>query len=375
MPNSHNSNEPNEPLLKNNPDRFVILPIQHQDVWDAYLEHKGALWDVDEVDLSKDPHDWKKLDDDERHFISHVLAFFAASDGIVLENLLANFAKEIQIPEARAFYSFQGFIENVHSEVYARLIDSLIRDATEKKRLLNAIETIPVVKKKAEWALKWIGDLNKCYFEDLPESAQNVVLSNPNIDADTKAWTQEKRRPFAERLVAFAAVEGIFFSGSFCSIYWLKERDDFDGSMMPGLIQSNELISRDEGMHQDFACLLYSKLQNKLPETRVHEIIREAVEIEKEFITDAIPCDLINMNAQDMKQYIEFVANRLLVSLKCAPIWKDSETGKSVSCPFKFMENLGQDNKSNFFERRVSEYQRAGVLGKNNKISFNISNF
>lgn len=362
-----------EPLLEENPDRFVILPIQHHDVWEAYLDHKGALWDVDEVDLSKDPHDWKKLDDDERHFISHVLAFFAASDGIVLENLLANFSKEIQIPEARAFYSFQGFIENVHSEVYARLIDSLIKDADEKKHLLNAIETIPVVKQKAEWAMKWIGDLNKCYFEDLPKSAQETLLSS-DLDQEMKSWTEEKRRPFAERLIAFAAVEGIFFSGSFCSIYWLKERDDFDGSMMPGLIQSNELIARDEGMHQDFACLLYSKIVNQLPEERVHEIIKEAVEIEKEFITAAIPCDLINMNAGEMKQYIEFVANRLLTSLRVSPIWKD-ESGKPVKCPFKFMENLGQDNKSNFFERRVSEYQRAGVLGKNNKISFDISNF
>lgn len=373
MQKSKNTHE-REPLLQDNPDRFVILPIKYREIWDAYLEHKGALWDVDEVDLSKDPHDWTKLDDDERHFISHVLAFFAASDGIVLENLLANFAKEIQIPEARAFYSFQGFIENVHSEVYARLIDSLIKDETQKKKLLNAIETIPVVKKKAEWALKWIGDLNECYFEDLPECGQNAILSNPNLDAQTKQWTTIKRRSFSERLIAFAAVEGIFFSGSFCSIYWLKERDDFDGSMMPGLIQSNELIARDEGMHQDFACLLYSYIENKVPEERVHEIIKEAVDIEKEFITDAIPCDLINMNADLMKQYIEFVANRLLGSLKCSPIWKD-ENGKPVACPFKFMENLGQDNKSNFFERRVSEYQRAGVRGKNNKITFDISHF
>lgn len=363
-----------ETLLQDNPERFVILPIKYPKIWKAYEDHKAAIWDVPEVDLTQDPSDWnEKLDADERHFISHVLAFFAASDGIVLENLLANFAKEIQIPEARAFYSFQGFIENVHSEMYSRLIDTLIKDKQEKTRLLHAIDTIPVVAKKAEWAIKWIGNLNNTYFEDLPDCAKTDLLKS-DMSAETRKWVQQFKRPFAERLVAFAAVEGIFFSGSFCSIYWLKERDDLDGAIMPGLVQSNELIARDEGLHQDFACLLYEMIDNKLPQERIHQIISEAVEIEKEFITEAIPCDLINMNAQLMKQYIEFVANRLCIALGYQPIYKD-ENGEPVENTFKFMENIGQDNKGNFFERKITEYQRANTLGKNKKISFSVKNF
>jgi ribonucleoside-diphosphate reductase beta chain len=364
-----------ELLLQDNPERFVILPIKYDKIWHAYLEHKGALWDVNEVDLSQDPHDWNdKLDADERYFLSHILAFFAASDGIVLENLVVNFMKEIQIPEARSFYGFQTFMENIHSEMYSRLIDTLIKNPEEKYRLLHAIDTIPVVRKKADWAVKWIGNLNKTYFDDLPTCVKTALTSNKKLTKETKVWMSEQKRPFAERLIAFAAVEGIFFSGSFCSIFWLKERDDLDGSIMPGLIQSNELIARDEGMHQEFACLLYTMISNKLPQERVHQIIEEAVEIEKEFITEAIPCNLINMNSQLMKTYIEFVANRLVKSLGYEPIYKNSD-GEYVECPFKFMDNLGQDNKGNFFEKKITEYQKANVLGKNKTIRFDVTKF
>ena len=376
-----------ELLLQENPERFVILPIKYSKIWQAYLKHKAAIWDVDEVDLAQDRYDWTtKLDDEERHFISHVLAFFAASDGIVLENLLVNFMQEIQIPEARAFYGFQTFMENIHSEMYSRLIDTLIKNPEEKDRLLHAIDTIPVVGKKADWAIKWIGNVTKSYFDDLPTEAKNEMHqlkaffdsgSAPGpFPKELQTWMNTTKKPFAERLVAFAAVEGIFFSGSFCSIYWLKERDDFGGIVMPGLIQSNELIARDEGMHQDFACLLYGMLENKLSQDRVYEIISEAVVIEKEFITEAIPCDLINMNADAMKQYIEFVANRLLVSLGYKPLYMDqNKRGEPVDCPFKFMENIGQDNKSNFFEKKVTEYQKANVMGNNKKVVFNVGKF
>ncbi|MGO2358716.1 MAG: ribonucleotide-diphosphate reductase subunit beta, partial [Mesonia sp.] len=266
-----------EPILQDNKDRFVIFPIQHDDIWQFYKKAEASFWTAEEVDLSSDMNDWQnKLNKDERYFISHVLAFFAASDGIVNENLAVNFVQEVQYPEARFFYGFQIMIENIHSEMYSLLIDTYIKDPKEKDYLLRAIETIPCVGKKADWALEWIESDN-----------------------------------FAERLIAFAAVEGIFFSGSFCSIFWLKKR-----GLMPGLTFSNELISRDEGLHCDFACLLYvNHLKNKLPEETVQKIIADAVEVEKEFVTEALPVRLIGMNAELMCQYIEFVADRLLVSL------------------------------------------------------------
>lgn len=310
------SNHMTEPLLIENKDRFVIFPIQHNDIWQFYKNAEASFWTAEEVDLSPDLHDWQnKLNDNERFFISRVLAFFAASDGIVNENLAINFLQEVQYPEARCFYGFQIMIENIHSEMYSILIDTYVKDSTEKDYLLRAIETIPCVTKKAKWALRWI----------------------------TKG-------SFAERLIAFAAVEGIFFSGSFCSIFWLKKR-----GLMPGLTFSNELISRDEGLHCDFACLLYANhLQNKLSEETVKEIIVDAVAIEKEFVTDALPVKLIGMNAELMCQYIEFVADRLLVALGCNKVW-------NATNPFDFMELISLQGKTNFFERRVGEYQKTGV--------------
>lgn len=309
----------NEPLLKENKDRFVIFPIQHHGIWEFYKKHEAAFWTAEEIDLHADLVDWNdKLNDDERYFIKHVLAFFAASDGIVNENLAENFLHEVQYPEARFFYGFQIMMENIHSETYSLLIDTLIKDPIEKDRLLHAIDTVPCVKRKAEWALRWIS-----------------------------------KGSFAERLIAFAAVEGIFFSGSFCSIFWLKKR-----GLMPGLSFSNELISRDEGLHCDFACLLYTKhLLNKLPKKTVETIIRDAVEIEKEFVTDALPVNLIGMNAKLMQQYIEFVADRLLVEL-------GNEKVYNAMNPFDFMEMISLQGKTNFFEKRVGEYQKAGVLNK-----------
>lgn len=310
------SNHMTEPLLIENKDRFVIFPIQHNDIWQFYKNAEASFWTAEEVDLSPDLHDWQnKLNDNERFFISRVLAFFAASDGIVNENLAINFLQEVQYPEARCFYGFQIMIENIHSEMYSLLIDTYVKDPIEKDYLLRAIETIPCVTKKAKWALRWI----------------------------TKG-------SFAERLIAFAAVEGIFFSGSFCSIFWLKKR-----GLMPGLTFSNELISRDEGLHCDFACLLYANhLQNKLSEETVREIIVDAVAIEKEFVTDALPVKLIGMNAELMCQYIEFVADRLLVALGCNKVW-------NATNPFDFMELISLQGKTNFFERRVGEYQKTGV--------------
>lgn len=305
-----------EPILQENKDRFVIFPIQHDDIWQFYKKAEASFWTAEEVDLSPDMNDWQnKLNKDERYFISHVLAFFAASDGIVNENLAVNFVQEVQYPEARCFYGFQIMIENIHSEMYSLLIDTYVKDTTEKDYLLCAIETIPCVGKKAEWALRWIESEN-----------------------------------FAERLIAFAAVEGIFFSGSFCSIFWLKKR-----GLMPGLTFSNELISRDEGLHCDFACLLYTNhLQHKLPEATVQQIIMDAVAIEKEFVTDALPVRLIGMNAELMCQYIEFVADRLLVALGGKKVW-------NATNPFDFMELISLQGKTNFFERRVGEYQKTGV--------------
>ncbi len=308
--------EREEPLLKENPNRFVLFPIQHDDVWAMYKKAEASFWTPEEVDLSKDTKDWLALTEKERHFVSHVLAFFAASDGIVNENLAMNFSNQVQWPEARCFYGFQIMMENLHSEQYSLLIDTYIKDPVEKDKLFKAIETVPCVKKKADWAITWM---------------------------------QSEEADFASRLMAFACVEGIFFSGSFCAIYWLKER-----GVMPGLTTSNEFISRDEGMHTDFACLLYSKLLHKLSKTKAHKMVREAVRIEKEFITDALPCALIGMNAKLMGQYIEFVADRLLVQLGYPKIW-------GVACPFAFMERISLEGKTNFFEKRVAEYSKAGV--------------
>ena len=306
-----------EPILKENPDRFVIFPIQHQELWEEYKKQQACIWTAEEIDLSADLDDWRNvLSEDEKYFVKNVLAFFAASDGIVNENLAENFVKEVQYTEAKFFYGFQIMMENVHSETYSLLIDTYITDPAEKHKLFHAIDTIPAVQKKAEWALKWVG--------------------SPH---------------FQERLIAFAAVEGIFFSGSFCSIFWLKKR-----GLMPGLSFSNELISRDEGMHTDFAVLLHNKyLANKVSETRIKEIVTGALEIEKEFITESLPVRLIGMNSDLMKQYLEFVADRLLVDLGCSKVY-------GVENPFDFMQNISLQGKTNFFEKRVGEYQKAGVL-------------
>ena len=307
-----------EPILNENKNRFVLFPIEHRDIWEFYKQAEASFWTAEEIDLSQDLKDWEKLNDGERHFVSHVLAFFAASDGIVNENIAENFVSEVQYTEAKFFYGFQIAIENIHSEVYSLLIDTYIKDTKKKDTLFNAIETLDCVKKKADWALRWISKAN-----------------------------------FAERLIAFAAVEGIFFSGSFCSIFWLKKR-----GLMPGLSFSNELISRDEGLHCDFACLLYNNhLVNKLPVERITQIITDAVAIEKEFVTDALPVKLIGMNADLMSQYIEFVADRLLVELNCPKVY-------NAVNPFDFMEMISLQGKTNFFEKRVGEYQKAGVMKK-----------
>lgn len=313
-----------EPILQENKNRFVLFPIEHDDIWKFYKKAEASFWTAEEIDLAPDLVDWdSKLNDDERHFIKHVLAFFAASDGIVNENLAENFVAEVQYTEAKFFYGFQIAMENIHSETYSLLIDTYIKDSAEKNKLFNAIETIDCVKKKAEWALRWIDNGS-----------------------------------FAERLVAFAAVEGIFFSGSFCSIFWLKKR-----GLMPGLSFSNELISRDEGLHCDFACLLYNNhLKNKLPKEQVQQIILDAVEIEKEFVVDALPVRLIGMNSDSMTQYIEFVADRLLVELGCKKVF-------NVSNPFDFMDMISIQGRTNFFEKRVGEYQKAGVMGGSKKFS------
>lgn len=305
-----------EPLLREDKSRFVIFPINHPDIWRFYKKAVASFWTTEEVDLSRDMDDWKKLKEGEQYFIKHVLAFFAASDGIVNENLVDRFMSEVQATEARSFYGFQIMMENIHSEMYAKLIENLIHDTKEKLALFNAIETMPAVAKKAEWALKWIGS-----------------------DA-----------PYSVRVVAFAAVEGIFFSGSFAAIFWLKKR-----GLMPGLTFSNELISRDEGLHCDFACLMYHYLVQKPSQERVIEIIKDAVKIEQEFLTDALPVRLIGMNCELMCQYIEFVADRLLVELGCPKQWRREN-------PFDFMEMISLEGKTNFFEKRVGEYQRAGVM-------------
>ncbi|MEM9296825.1 MAG: ribonucleotide-diphosphate reductase subunit beta [Bacteroidota bacterium] len=305
-----------EKILQENANRFVLFPIQHDDIWEYYKKAEASFWTAEEIDLSQDLRDWGNLNDGERHFISHVLAFFAASDGIVNENLAEHFVAEVQYTEAKFFYGFQIAIENIHSETYSLLIDTYVKDPAEKDKLFNAIETMDCVKKKADWALRWIDEGN-----------------------------------FQERLIAFAAVEGIFFSGSFCSIFWMKKR-----GLMPGLTFSNELISRDEGLHCDFACLLYNNhIQNKLQEETVIGIIKDAVEIEKEFVTSALPVNLIGMNADLMCQYIEFVADRLLFELVGQKVY-------GASNPFDFMEMISLQGKTNFFEKRVGDYQKAGVM-------------
>jgi ribonucleotide reductase beta subunit family protein with ferritin-like domain len=300
-----------EPLLEENPNRFVLFPIEHHDVWGMYKKMFDCMWRAEEIDFSKDMAHWEKLSEKEQHFIKMILAFFAASDGIVLENLGMRFLSEVQLPEARAAYGFQLMMENVHSETYSLLIDTYIKDDAEKKKLFEAIDNFPCIKKKADWAIKWI---------------------------------QDNRSSFAARLIAFACVEGIFFSGAFCSIYWLKKR-----GLMPGLTFSNELISRDEGMHTDLAIMLFNKLNKKLNKTKIKDIVREAVAIEKEFICEALPCKLIGMNSKLMSQYIEFVADRLLVQLGCTKEFKSEN-------PFDFMEMISLEGKTNFFEKRVSEY-------------------
>ncbi|KAL1594189.1 Ribonucleotide-diphosphate reductase (RNR), small subunit [Nothophoma quercina] len=315
--------EADEPLLQENPQRFVLFPIKYHDVWQMYKKAEASFWTAEEIDLSKDLHDWnKRLNDDERFFISHVLAFFAASDGIVNENLVERFSGEVQIPEARCFYGFQIMMENVHAETYSLLIDTYISEPKQRTYLFNAIDNIPCIRKKADWALRWISDKNST---------------------------------FANRLVAFAAVEGIFFSGSFASIFWLKKR-----GLMPGLTFSNELISRDEGMHTDFACLLFSLLNNRPSKEAVQAIITEAVEIEQEFLSDALPCALLGMNATLMCQYIEFVADRLLLALGNPKYY-------NATNPFDFMENISLAGKTNFFEKRVGDYQKAGVMASTKK--------
>ncbi len=319
-----------EPILQENKDRFVIFPIQHHDLWDWYKKQEACFWTAEEIDLHQDLSDWNgKLNDDERYFIKHILAFFAASDGIVNENLAENFVNEVQYSEAKFFYGFQIMMENIHSETYSLLIDTYVKEEKEKSVLFKAIENFPAIKKKADWALKWI--------------------ESPS---------------FAERLIAFAAVEGIFFSGAFCSIFWLKKR-----GLMPGLTFSNELISRDEGMHCDYAVHLHNNhLVNKVPKERIKEIIVDALDIEREFITESLPVSLIGMNAKLMTQYLEFVTDRLLVELQCEKVY-------NATNPFDFMDMISLQGKTNFFEKRVSEYQKAGVLNKekdsdSQKISF-----
>ena len=311
---SKNSKITNEPILAPDDNRFVMFPIKYQDIWDMYQKQVDCFWRPEEIDLTKDLAHWESLNKDEQYFISMILAFFAASDGIVLENLASRFMNEIQVSEARAFYGFQIAMENIHSHTYSNLIETYIKDKEEKSKLFNAISNYPCIKKKSDWAQKWIHD---------------------------------NRSSFATRLVAFACVEGIFFSGAFCSIFWLKKR-----GLMPGLTFSNELISRDEALHCEFAILLYNKLLKKIDKSRIHEIIKEAVEIETEFICDALPCRLIGMNSDLMTQYIKFVADRLVVQLGYKKIY-------NVIQPFQFMELISLESKSNFFEKIVSEYSLA----------------
>lgn len=316
-PSSYVEEKASEPLLDVNPQRFTMFPVKYDDIWQYYKKAEASFWTAEEVDLSDDRKHWESLTDDEKHFISHVLAFFAASDGIVLENLAVRFMKDVQVPEARAFYGFQVAIENIHSEMYSLLIDTYIRDTKEKQFLFKAIENIPCVRKKAEWAMRWI----------------------------------DSSEGFGERLIAFACIEGIFFSGSFCAIYWLKKR-----GLMPGLTFSNELISRDEGLHRDFACLLFGYLNEKPAPEVVRRIVEEAVAIEKEFVCESLPCNLVGMNAELMSEYIEFVADHLLGQL-------GMDKSYGTANPFDWMELISLQGKTNFFEKRVGEYQKSGVMG------------
>ena len=316
-----------EPMLQENKDRFVLFPIQHPDLWKKYKNHCAVMWFAEEIDLSKDMAHWEKMTENERHFIKHIIGFFAGSDGIVMENLATRFTREVQWPEAKFFYAVQNQMEAIHSETYSLLIDTYIHDPKEKHDILHAIETIPCVKKKADWALQWI---------------------------------DSKEADFSTRLLAFAAVEGIFFSGAFCAIFWLKER-----GVMPGLTLSNEFIARDEGLHTDFACALYGKLVNRLTKQKAHKILREAVKIEKKFITKSLPCELIGMNAKLMSEYIEFVADRLSLQLGYPKIY-------NAVNPFDFMERISLENKDNFFEKRVSTYGKAGVGKTAEDMSFNM---
>ena len=304
-----------EPILQENKNRFVIFPIQHDDIWQWYKKQEASFWIAEEIDLHQDVVDWKKLSDDERYFLKHILAFVAASDGIVNENLAENFVNEVQYSEAKFFYGFQIMMENIHSEMYSLLIDTLVDNDSEKDELFNALERFPAIKKKADWALRW-------------------------IDSDS----------FAERLIAFAAVEGIFFSGAFCSIFWMKKR-----GLLPGLATSNEFISRDEGLHRDFACHLHNNhLLNKVPQERIIQIISEALDIEREFITESLPVNLIGMNSKLMSEYLEFVTDHLLETLNCPKVYNTAN-------PFDFMDMISLEGKTNFFEKRVSEYKKAGV--------------
>ena len=312
-----------EPLLMPNEDRFTLFPMKYPRIWEYYKKAEASFWTAEEIDLTYDYRDWITLNENEQHFITHVLAFFAASAGIVLENLCVRFMKEIQVPEARAFYAFQQAIENIHSETYALLLETYVKDPIQKRNLFGAIHTIPTVKKKADWAMKWI---------------------------------ESPSARFAERLVGFACVEGIFFSGSFCAIFWLKKR-----GLMKGLTFSNELISRDEGLHCDFACELYSELKHKLSEAQLHEIVSNAVTIEKEFVCDALSCALVGMNADLMSDYVEFVADRLLVQLGASKYY-------NAQNPFDWMETISLQGKANFFEHRVDQYQKAGVMNSNSKV-------
>ena len=306
------TNKIEDPILVPSTSRFTTFPIRYPDLWALYKKAIGSFWTVEEIDLAADLKDWDRLTDTERHFIKSVLAFFAASDGIVMENIDMNFSRDVQIPEARSFYAYQGFNESIHGETYSLMIDKLVKDPEEKQRLLQAIETVPAVKAKAEWALEWLHN-----------------------DA-----------PFAQRLVAFACVEGIFFSGSFCAIFWLKKR-----GLMPGLSFSNELISRDEGLHQEFAVTLYSHLREKVSSETIHKIVQWACEVESRFITEALPCQLIGMNAEEMRQYIQFVADRLMTQFGEKPIYGEKN-------PFDWMENISLEGKTNFFEKRVGDYSK-----------------
>jgi ribonucleotide reductase beta subunit family protein with ferritin-like domain len=317
--------EAEEPLLKENPNRFVIFPIQHADLWKMYKDHVSVFWRPEEVDLSKDLAHWNTLKPEEQHFIKRILGFFAGSDGIVMENLAQRFMTEIQVPEAKFFYGVQMMMETVHSEMYSLLIDTYIEDRAEKTDILRSIQTVPCIQKKAEWALAWMG----------------------SEEAD-----------FPTRLMAFAAIEGVFFSGAFCSIFWIKQR-----GLMPGLTASNEFIARDEGLHTDFACLMYSKCKHKLPKTKAIKLVREAVKIEKEFILEALPCSLIGMSGPRMGEYIQFVADRLMVALGYEKIW-------GTANPFPWMERISLEGKDNFFEKRVTNYALAGVGQDAAKMTF-----